>query len=303
MTTMDLYDTAPPAPAGGRAAALKGRMQAAASAVLLPALRRVAGDLIGGESLDEAWAVAQRLEAQGLAHTLGFWDTPDYGPDQVVAIYRDSIARAAQSDLDAYVSIKPPALHYDRGVARDLAAAAAAAGVRLHCDSHALAVQDLTLAFADDLAARLGPGRVSVSLPGRWARSVMDAARLLDHGIGVRVVKGQWPDPTDPARDVRDGFLDLAASLAGRTGPIALASHDAALLAAAAEPLVAAGTAFELEFIHGLQTPALLALAESCGVRARLYVPFGRGFVPSALGVLKRNPRLALSALKAMLAR
>ena len=30
----------------------------------------------------------------------------------------------------------------------------------------------------------------------------------------------------------------------------------------------------------------------------RIYVPFGKGFIPSAVGVLRRNPRLAWLVLK-----
>jgi len=92
---VDLYDTAPPAPqAGGRLKAfLKAGLTSLSSAVLLPVIRRVAGDRIGGETLDEAWAVVRRLEASGCRHSLGFWDTPAYTTDDIVGIYLAAIAR------------------------------------------------------------------------------------------------------------------------------------------------------------------------------------------------------------------
>ena len=91
-------------------------------------------------------------------------------------------------------------------------------------------------------------------------------------------------------------MVDTAAAVGG--AKIAIATHDADLLAASADRLVRAEAAFEAEFIHGLQTPALLRLADEVAAPARIYVPYGKGFVPSALGVLRRNPRLALGMRK-----
>ena len=295
----DLYDTAPPATdAGLGAGAVKARLTSAATAMLLPVLRRVSNDSIGAETLDDAWRVALRIEAEGLSHTLGFWDTPAYSMREVADIYLAAIERAAGTT--SYISIKPPALRFDAGAARELASVAAQAKVRLHCDSHGLNVADLTFDFADALLRDLSPHLVSVTLPGRWARSLTDADRLLSQGAGVRVVKGQWPDPSDAKRELAVGFLEVVERCAGQKGHVAIASRDLPLLEVSIARLKAAGAPFEVEFIHGSQSPLLVALAARSGAPARIYVPFGRGFVPSALGVLRRNPALALGIMKQM---
>jgi proline dehydrogenase len=45
----------------------------------------------------------------------------------------------------------------------------------------------------------------------------------------------------------------------------------------------------------GMPAKKLLRWAKDNAVPVRIYVPFGAGFVPNALGVLRRNPRLLLA--------
>ena len=269
----------------------------------MPAVRRVAGDLLGGETLEHAWAVAERLRALGLSCTLGFWDTPAYSAAEVQDIYLATIARSAPCGPDAYVSIKPPALRFDAAAARRLGQAAASADIRLHCDSHGVHVAEATFAFIESLLDVLPPHLVSVSMPGRWARSPADAERMLARGVGVRIVKGEWPDPEDPARDLREGFLALVDRVVGAgPGVVALATHDLALATEAAGRLSAAGGRFELESIYGLQTQRWLDLARGLEAPARIYVPYGKGFAPNALRVVRRHPALMFRVLRSLLA-
>ncbi len=292
-----LFDTAPPAVRRGGLGALKAGLAAAASALLLPLMRRLAPDSIGGETLDQAWAVVERLQAKGMAHTLGYWDAPGDTPTKVADIYLAAIERIGASGHDGYLSIKPPALRFDAGAARGLARAALRANVRLHCDSHGLNVAELSFGFMAALLEDLPPGLVSVTLPGRWQRSLADAEHMVARGVGVRIVKGEWPDPDDPARSLGDGFGELVERMAGLGGRTAVASHDPGLVEPAIARLQAAGAPCELEFIFGGQSGRLLEIARRAGVTARGYVPFGRGFVPSALKALRRDPSIALAMI------
>ncbi|MET0295006.1 MAG: hypothetical protein ABW042_08305 [Phenylobacterium sp.] len=299
MTDPDAFSTVPPPTGAAPARRLKDRLQALASALLLPALQRVAGDRVGGSTLEAAWRVVERVRGERLGYTLGYWDGPGDTPATVMTAYRRALERLVGAA--GYLSIKPPALRFHGEAADELARAAAEAGVRLHCDSHALSAADATLAFAERLAERLPPHQVSISLPARWGRSSVDVARLGRRAIGVRVVKGQWPDPAAPSACPREGFLALTERLADDDGGgwVALATHDAALLQQAIPRL--AGRGFELEKIHGLERAELFALAADAGAPARLYVPFGEGFAVSALGVLRRNPRLLVAMLRSRL--
>ena len=296
-----LYDTAPPTASEGcfSAATLKTVITSTCSALLIPLLRRVAADRIGGETLEEAWRVVVAVQSNGASYSLGFWDTPAYAPDDILVLYLQALECIGLHG-GGYLSIKPPALHFDGTRARTLALAARQAGVRLHCDSHGTNVADLTLDFAERLQEHLPGDLVSVTIPGRWERSCGDALRMEGRGIGVRVVKGQWPDPSNPGLDLGGGFIDVVDALATGRSRLVLASHDAALLARASGRL---SRPFEIEFIHGLQTDSLMDLAHQHTAPVTIYVPYGKGFAPSALGILRRNPRLFLSLFKSMAVR
>jgi len=285
-------DTGPPPSTGLRR--LKEVVVGSASSVLLPVLQRAARSHVGGETLDDALAVAHRLVHEGTPSTLGFWDTPAYGPRQVAGVYLDTIDAIAKSRLDSYVSLKPPALRFDAGVAAELGAAARAAGVRVHCDSHGPDVAAPSHAMERTLVEHCGAEAVSTTLPGRWRRSLADADWAIEQGIGVRVVKGQWPDPADPARELRHGFLEVVDRLAGRARHVRVATHDVALATEAVARLRRASTPCELELLFGMPMKSALRWASEAAVPVRIYVPFGKGFIPSAIGTLKHNPRLAL---------
>jgi proline dehydrogenase len=210
----------------------------------------------------------------------------------VATEYLAAIEGLAAGRLDAYLSIKPPALRFDRGLAVALAAAAQGRGVCLHLDSHGPEAADPSRALLEVLRSKL-PGRhLGTTLPGRWARSVPDAVWALEHGLQIRVVKGQWPDPSDPRRDPRAGFLEVVERLAGRARRVLVASHDVPLAAEAVRRLRGAGTPCELELLYGLPMARSLRWAEASGVPVRIYVPYGKGYTPHAVAHLLHNPRL-----------
>ncbi|MDR3526015.1 MAG: hypothetical protein P4L57_01965 [Rhizomicrobium sp.] len=287
-----LFDTAPP-PEQRHVAPLtrfKQHLTANASKLILPLMKRAAGAYLGGETLEEALAVAKRLQTEGHASTLGYWDT---GPEEGVAtLYHDAITSLVQSGYDSYLSLKPPALRFSHDGARLLGQAAATQTLRLHCDCHGPEAADLHHAFADALAETMPPHLVGVALPGRWQRSLMDADWAVARGFNVRVVKGQWPDPADRSRDLREGFLAVIDRLCTGARHVAVATHDAVLAREALARLQAAGVSHELEVLLGYPAKPLLAWAQASGIKTRVYVPYGPGFVPNAIAVLRRNPRL-----------
>ena len=135
-------------------------------------------------------------------------------------------------------------------------------------------------------------------MPGRWSRSLADADWVCEHGLIARVVKGQWPDPAEPNRGLRDGFLEVIDRLAGRARHVAVASHDVPLAAEAIARLQHAGTSCELELLFGLPMTPSLAWAREQRVPVRIYVPYGKGYIPHAMDQLWRNPRFVWWILK-----
>ena len=292
-------DTGPPeTPPPTTFARLKASASGAVSAAIMPLIQRAGRAYVGGETVEDALSIARRLNEEGLPNTLGFWDTKDYSARQVADICLDAVEQLAKSGLDSYLSIKPPALRFDPDLTAALAVAAHKWNVRVHCDSHGPEVAEASHAMEQAMLAHLPASSLSTTLPSRWLRSLPDADWAIEHGLRVRVVKGQWPDPADPKRDMSAGYLEVIDRLAGRARHVGVATHDVPLAAEAISRLRAAGTPFELELLYGMPMAPSLRWAKENGAPVRIYVPFGKGFIPSAVGVLRRNPRLAWLVLK-----
>lgn len=296
-TVSSLFDSSPPEEQAPLSTLVKWkrRLTGAVSTTILPIVKKVASPYVGGDTVEEALCVADRLAAEGFPTTLGYWDKGTDSRRQVADLYRNTIQSASQQNRDCYVSLKPPPLRFAPELAAELANAAAVHGLRLHCDSHGANVADLSNAMLQAMIGILDGGRLGTTLPGRWSRSLRDADWAIERRLNIRVVKGQWPDPDEPGRDISAGFLEVVAHLAGRARHVAVATHDFELAREAIGLLRAAGTPCELELLLGMPAKPLVRWARENSVGVRIYVPFGSGFVPNALAVLKRNPRLVFA--------
>ncbi|GAA0544935.1 proline dehydrogenase [Rhizomicrobium palustre] len=294
MADTALFDTAPPP------VPLKQRLKHVAivktSALLMPLIKKAAAPYAGGETITDALAVATRLAHEGHATTLGFWDAGEEA--DILAPYRAAITALRDVPFESYISLKPPALRFSPELAHTLAREVAPAGLRLHSDSHGVEVADRSNAFTEALLGVLPPENVSTTLPGRWQRSLGDADWAMSKNLAVRVVKGQWPDPADPHRDIASGYLAVIDRLAQGARHVAVATHDLELARASIKRLKAARVSCEIEILLGMPAKPLLAWAKAGGVPVRVYVPYGPGFVPNAIGVLRRNPRILLAVAK-----
>ncbi len=290
-----LFDTGPPDEPVSRR--WKTRLVDRVSEAILPVVKMAARPYVGGDTIEDALCVAGRLTSEGFGSTIGYWDRGKDSGRQVADICLNALQ--VMSGRDSYLSLKPPALRFSERLANEIAAAAAKRQVRIHCDSHGPEVADLSNAMLQVMIGQLGGDRLGTTLPGRWSRSLRDADWAVQHGLNVRVVKGQWPDPQNPRRDVSTGFLDVIDRLAGCARHVAVATHDFALAREALARLRLTETSCELELLFGMPAKPLIRWAKEKHIRTRIYVPFGAGFVPSALRVLKRNPRLIFAVARA----
>lgn len=290
------FDTAPPdeEPVLRR---IKRRTVERLSVAVMPLVKRTAGAYLGGETIEEALCVVRRLEGEAIAATLGYWDAGADVPERVEGLYRAALS-ALPDKSGVYLSLKPPTLHFSHPIAQRLAQEALARGIRLHCDSHGAEVAAATNGFASALAEILPPEKIGITLPGRWQRSLSDAGWAMEKGFCVRVVKGQWPDPADAQRDPSQGFLAVIDRLCQGARLVAVGTQDFALGREALLRLQAAKIPCELEVLLGLPAKPLIGFAREAGIKLRVYVPYGPGFVPNAIGVLRRNPRLVWAVAK-----
>ena len=265
------------------------RARRMASKCLRPLVARAAKAYVAGERLEDALRVADKLSERGLGITLGYWDSPKDTPRSVADAYLDAIDALANRQ-HGYVSIKIPSLDYSHELSAKVVDRAALRRVRVHFDALGPETADRSRALFDRLLDR--GAELSYTLPGRWLRSVSDAAWAAERGIVVRVVKGQWADPADPRRDPRRGYLEVIDALAARAAHVAVASHDTQLVAAAVARLKGANTSCELELLHGLPMRRSLAQADALSLGVHVYVPYGETYLPYAISRVRQNPRV-----------
>lgn len=225
---------------------------------------------IAGETLDEIAPVCQGLTDAGYGLTLCYWDGAPDTPGEVALRYGEALE--VVDGFGGYLSVKAPSLDFSYQLFETLADR----GPRLHFDAMESDTVERTFALLERL-----PGELGCTLPGRWSRSDADAERVIDLGLSVRVVKGQFRSEDD--RNPEEGFLAVIDRLAGRARHVGVASHDRLLAAEALRRLRAAGTSCELEQLFGVPREA---------APARVYLPYGHALLPYAMAQVKDNPRI-----------
>ena len=258
--------------------------------VAAPALRRAASAYVAGPRLDQALDACRALQGRGVASAVGFWNRGSDEPSQVISIYLAAVKALSRNSLDARLSIKAPALGFSPELLAKLLEQARAANVLVHFDSLSLETAEPTLAMIAE--ATSSHDQLGITVPSRWSRSRADVEAAIELGLGVRVVKGRWPDLEAPDQDPRAGFLALVEQLAGRARQVAVATHDEPLARQALDLLHAAGTPCELELLFGLPPGPAARAAGELSAPLRIYVPYGHATLPYRIADARRDVRV-----------
>ena len=259
------------------------------------AARRLAAAYVAGPKLEDALRVRREAESRGWSTTIGFWNGPEHDPASVFSACRAALDAIESEEADCYLSIKPDAFGYDFGRLSALLQAARPCGVRIHFDAQHPDSAGRSFALLQRAAGEFS--NLGFTLPSRWRRSLQDAERLIDLGIPIRVVRGQWPDPGAPDLDPRAGFLQLIEGLRGRAKLVGVATHDAALARESLNRLLDAGTPCELEQLLGWPLRGR-SLGGASPVGARLYIAYGHAWLPYDFSRLRDRPAVLGWALK-----
>jgi proline dehydrogenase len=265
-------------------------LQRALRASAIPLARLASRAYVAGPELADAIRASHRFSERSVASTIGYWNGDGDTPELVAGAYIEAIAALKNADFDSYLSIKAPAIRFERDLLSEILRSGDKAGIGIHFDSLGPETADQTFELIIE-SARNCP-EIGCTLPGRWRRSVSDAAVAINARLNVRVVKGQWLDPGCPEIDLREGYLAVIDQLAGKAKHVAVATHDPPLAREALRRLQAAGTHCEMELLFGLPLKASLQLARELDVRVRLYIPYGQSWLPYAFSQIQKNPRI-----------
>jgi proline dehydrogenase len=242
---------------------------------------RAASQYVAGTSADDAFSVAQRLAANGIATSVdqfgeqvGDREAADAVATSYVGLAEDLAERP--SSVWLAVDLSHIGLDVDAGRCADHLAAVAAAlppGRRIQVGAEDLARADAVLGAVLDVAGRGLADRLGATVQANLHRSPDDVDRLVAAGVQVRLVKGAYVErsgayphgePTDVA------YVRLAHRLAAAGADFSLATHDGVLR----EALLAALGPRPVEQLLGVRTDVLAELVAR-EVPVRVYVPFG----------------------------
>jgi proline dehydrogenase len=266
--------------------------------------QRVSRRFVAGMTVEEAIAVAARLNQEGIEvslDSLGESVTEVAQAEASAAVYHRLLDEIEERKLRANVSVKLTQMGMERYPALaerlvgEMAAHAARSGSFVRIDMEGSAYTEATLALTENLH-RQSPGAVGTVLQAYLRRTEEDAARLLAQGIRIRLCKGAYKEPASiafPAKSQVDAnYVALMERMVTSGVFCGIATHDEAIVntlcAFAAEQQIDK-RAFEFQMLYGVRRDLQRRLvAEGFGVR--VYVPFGPEWYPYFMRRLAERP-------------
>ena len=217
---------------------------------------RLASRYVAGDTADDALATARRLAADGVLSSIDFFGENVTDPGEADRVADAYVALAARIDAGMYLSIDLSHIAIDEpgdGARRRLERIAAAlpAGARIQVGAEQVARTDRILETV--LAVARGGGPVAATVQANLRRTSVDAHRLAEAGVPIRLVKGAyvetpalahpWGDETDLA------FIELAYALHGAGATVSLGTHDPVIR----EALLPALSGVSVEMLLGVR--------------------------------------------------
>jgi proline dehydrogenase len=139
-------------------------------------------------------------------------------------------------------------------------------------------------------------GNVGAVIQSYLYRSEQDTIRLVDQGIGIRLVKGAYLEPESVAfrrkRDTDANFIKLMKLLLASKTYNAIATHDASIIAETKEFARLQGIPknhFEFQMLYGIRRDLQSQLSQE-GYNVRIYIPYGRRWYSYFMRRLAERP-------------
>jgi proline dehydrogenase len=270
---------------------------------------------IAGEDLAAAVATTRDLNRRGMMATIDILGEFIKTRDEATFFKQQclEILNGIKSEgLDANLSLKPTqmGLELDKEFAyaniREIVALAASLNnfVRIDMEDHPCT--DDTLELFRRLREEF-PGHVGVVLQSYLRRTLDDIDNLSDGLLHFRLCKGIYNEPRKIAyKDmaiINRSFVCCLEKMFEKKAYVGIATHDEKLVFEAQQLINRFGLKredYEFQMLLGVD-PELRDILVEQGHRLRIYVPFGKSWLPYSKRRLKENPSIARHALKQML--
>jgi proline dehydrogenase len=287
--------------------------------VRAPFVRRAVARFMPGETFDDMLEAARALPAQGIhsVFTRLGENVSDLAEARAVADhYLEGIEKIRAVGLTCEPSVKPTQLGLDinrdeaRQHLRRIAEHAEAAGTYLWIDMEQSAYVDPTLDLTEELRSSFEG--VGVCLQAYLHRTRRDLTRMLQAGVGIRLVKGAYRESPAVAlvtkRDVDANYLSLGRMMLddharGGRSRVVFGTHDsrliAELIAHAHSTRVPQGS-YEFHMLYGIQRDEQLRLA-AAHEHVRVLIAYGTYWFPWYMRRLAERPANVWFVIKSVL--
>jgi len=274
----------------------------------------MSGRFVAGMTIDDAIAACKRVNGEGIAVTLdalGKSVTTEAEAMASAQVYHEMLDRIDAGKLNANVSLKLTQMGMDfdpafaESIVGDLVEHATQVKSFVRIDMEGSPLTEATVAMTERLQER-GDGtcRVGTVLQAYLFRTEVDAERLVEEGIRIRLCKGAYKEPAEIAfplkADVDANYVKLAKLLMTSGVFCGIATHDEAIV----EILLkfvrdnnVPKSAFEFQMLYGIRRDLQRRLAKQ-GFGVRVYVPFGPEWYPYFMRRLAERPANVLFLIK-----
>ena len=268
---------------------------------------------VAGERLEDAIAVAQAIEREGLLVSLDYLGERVSTRDAATAAtktYQHLVGAVTAAGISRNLSLKLTqlGLDIDRATAIDnlrrIVETASTADCFVRIDMENSAYTDETLDVFETLWS-LGCRNIGIVIQSYLRRSREYVDRMNALGARVRLVKGAYREPTDVAfqqkSEVDAAFVELMQILLISGHYPAIATHDEAIIETTrrfASDMQVGVDKYEFQMLYGVRRDLQKSLAAQ-GHPFRVYVPFGHewyayfmrrlGERPANVGFVVRN--------------
>lgn len=253
-------------------------------------VKKVASRHIAGAEVGDALQVCRWANGKGFYSILSPWAGTDESSRNMFERYKLGVATLHNQDFNCFLSVKLDAIGYDYGMFKEILELGQMYNIRIHVDS--LGPDSVQKKFQFLEKAMEFNKILGCTLPSRWHRSLTDADRAVALGIPVRIVKGQWEDPSNGKLDCKKHYLAIVRKLAGRASHVGIATHNLPLAEKSLTCLSSSDTYCELEQFFSLPLNGV-GLAKKLGRPYRIYVAYGHPGVPYNVRFALTRPSIA----------